>query len=147
MLNALSSAFPENPGAMSPSSAFPTATVSRRIEFSDTDSSGRYHFSTALKLFEAAECELLSQLGLIDSIYTSMPRAGLKVDYLSVLHFMDEVQVTATVAKLGRTSVTFAFDVRRDYEICVEGELTAVYVDADGRPQPWRDEHRLLFAP
>lgn len=125
----------------------PAATVSRRIEFGDTDSSGRYHFSTALKLFEAAECELLKGLGLIDTIYTSMPRAGLKVDYRAVLHFMDEVQVTARVAKVGRTSVTFAFDVRRDDEICVEGEITAVYVDEEGRPQPWRDEHRLLFAP
>lgn len=124
----------------------PTATVIRRIEFGDTDSSGRYHFSTALKLFEAAECELLDQLGLIDSIYTSTPRVGLKVNYRSVLHFMDEVRVTATIAKLGRTSVTFGFDTHRGDELCIDGEITAVYVDEDGRPQPWRQEHRLLLS-
>ena len=130
-----------------PDPASPTATVSRRIEFGDTDSSGRYHFSTALKLFEAADCELLNQLGLIDTIYTSMPRAGLKVNYRSVLHFMDEVLVTATVAQIGRTSVTFNFEVHREEELCVDGEITAVYVDEEGRPTPWRDDHRLLFAP
>lgn len=131
---------------MSRSETAPSATVSRRIEFGDTDSSGRYHFSTALKLFEAAECELLNQLGLLETIYTSMPRAGLKVNYRSVLRFMDEVRVAATIARLGRTSVTFAFEVRREDELCVDGEITAVFVDESGRPRPWSEDHRRLFA-
>lgn len=123
------------------------ATVTRRIEFGETDASGRYHFSTALKLFEAAECELLLRLGLIDTIYTSMPRAGLTVNYRAVLRFMDEVGVTCFVAGLGRTSVTFGFEVRRGDELCVDGTITAVYVDQDGRPQPWAEDHRQLLAP
>lgn len=126
---------------------FPAATVERRIEFGDTDNSGRYHFSTALKLFEAAECELMLELGLLDTIYTSMPRAGLKVNYRAVLRFMDEVRVTARVVNLGRTSIRFGFDVYRDEELCLDGEITAVYVDDEGRPQPWGEEHRRLFAP
>ena len=80
-----------------PRDSHPSATVHRRIEFSDVDSSGRYHYGTVIRLLEAAEVELLSGLGLLDSIYTSMPRARLEVDYLSTLRFMDEVDVTVEV--------------------------------------------------
>ena len=113
------------------------ATVTRRIEFSDVDASGRYYYGTVIRLLEAAEVELLSELGLLDEIYTSMPRARLEVDYLSTLFFMDEVDTTIEVKNLGRTSVTFGFVIRRAGEDCVRGQLVTVFVDEEGRPAPW----------
>jgi len=125
----------------------PSATSIRRIEFSDTDASGRYHYATALRLFEAAESDLLAQLGLLDEIYTSMPRKKVTFEYHRVLEFMDEVEVTVSVRNLGRTSLTYGFEVRRDGELCVSGELVVVFVDGEGNPQPWDDRHRSLFLP
>lgn len=89
--------------------------------------------------------ELLAELGLLDSIYTSMPRARLEVDYVSTLYFMDEVEVTIEVEDLGRTSVTFGFLVERSGEACARGKLVTVYVDGEGKPAPWPDEARAAF--
>lgn len=125
----------------------PSATVTRRIEFVDTDASGRYHYATAMRLFEAAESELLDQLGLLDGIYTSTPRARVAFDYHQVLGFRDEVRATVWVAALGRTSVTYGFELKRGPELCVSGELVAVFVDEGGRPRPWDEAHRLLLDP
>jgi len=120
----------------------PAVTVTRRIEFSDVDPSGRYHYSTALRLLEAAEVELLDRLGLLDEAYTSMPRAHVEFDYLAALRLRDVVEVTLTVAAVGRTSVTFACELRREGELCATGRLVAVHVGEDGRPRPWAEEHR-----
>ena len=124
---------------------FPSATVRRRIEFSDVDASGRYYYGTVIRLLEAAEVELLSELGLLDEIYTSMPRAHLEVDYMATLFFMDEVETTIEVEKLGRTSVTFGFVIRRADEDCVRGKLVTVFVDGEGTPTPWPEQARAGF--
>ncbi len=123
----------------------PVATVHRRIEFSDVDSSGRYHYGTVIRLLEAAEVELLANLGLLDSIYTSMPRAHLEIDYISTLYFMDEVEAKIEVEELGRTSVTFGFLISREGEPCARGKLVTVLVDGEGSPSPWPEAARNAF--
>jgi acyl-CoA thioester hydrolase len=125
--------------------AAPSATVRRRIEFSDVDSSGRYHYGTVIRLIEAAEVELLAGAGLLDSIYTSVPRAHLEIDYSATLYFMDEVEVRAKVADLGRTSVTFEFLVEREGEVCARARLVTVFVDESGEPSPWPAQARAAF--
>lgn len=109
------------------------------------DSSGRYHYGTVIRLLEAAEVELLAELGLLDSIYTSMPRARLEVDYLATLYFMDQVEVTIEVTDLGRTSVTFGFLIERGGETCARGKLVTVFVDQEGAPAPWPADARSAF--
>jgi len=123
-----------------------SATVRRRIEFSDVDASGRYYYGTVIRLLEAAEVELLSELGLLEEIYTSMPRVRLEVDYLSTLYFMDEVEARIEVESVGRTSVTFALTITRDGELCVRGKLVTVFVDGEGTPTPWPEQARALFS-
>lgn len=124
------------------SSDRPFAVVRRRIEFSDVDSSGRYHYGTVIRLLEAAEVDLLASLGLLDEIYTSMPRAHLEIDYISTLFFMDEVEVTIEVSDLGRTSLTLGFMIKRAGELCARGKLVAVFVDPEGNPAPWPEDAR-----
>jgi acyl-CoA thioester hydrolase len=123
----------------------PSATVRRRIEFVDTDASGRYHYATAMRLFEAAEAELLDRLGLLDEIYQSMPRAHVEFDYRRVLRFRDEVESTVWIERAGRTSVTLGFELSSAGEICVQGHLIAVFVDDEGEPTPWSDPVRELL--
>jgi acyl-CoA thioester hydrolase len=125
----------------------PAVTVKRRIEFVDTDASGRYHYATAMRLFEVAEAELLDQLGLLEEIYTSMPRARVEFDYRRVLRFRDEVESTVFVEALGNTSITFGFRLTSGGELCVDGRLVAVFVDEEGKPRPWSDDLRARLLP
>lgn len=123
----------------------PAATVERRIEFSDVDLSGRYHYSTAIRLLEAAEVELLERIGLLDDTYTSMPRAHVEFDFHVPLRLRDLATVTIRVAAIGRSSVTFTCEIRRGDETCATGKLVAVHVDDGGRPLAWSaDQHHRL---
>ena len=111
----------------------PEQRLRRRVASVDTDAGGRIHFTAVFRYAEAAETELARELGLLDG-WGNFPRRHVEADYLRVLVFDDEVEVRLTIANVGRTSITYAWTIARDGEICVEGRHTAVHVDADGRP-------------
>lgn len=120
-------------------------TVRRRIHWFDTDTSTKEHNSAPLRWMEEAEAELLDRLGLVKELYGHLPRVHVDMDYRFPLRFWDEVDVTVRVSELGRTSITYRFDVRRDGEVAVEGRVKAVHIDENGRPSAIPDEHRRLL--
>ncbi|SRR5712691_3433093 len=120
--------------------------VQRRIEWPDTDASGMYHNTAAFRFIEMAETVLLERLGLVHEIYGRHPRAHIEADFLLPLRFRDMVDVELTVAKVGRTSIHYDFEMRSKGAVAVRGRMVAVLMDrAGGRPVPWPDEHRRLF--
>ena len=121
------------------------ASVRRRVEWADTDASGHFHYGTALRLFEAAESDLLDRLGLLHEIYGRLPRVHASFDYRRTLWFRDTVDAIVSVAEVGRTSIAYAFEVRKGDERCIEGNVVAVRVDASGKPAPWPDDQRALL--
>jgi acyl-CoA thioesterase FadM len=124
---------------------FPRATIRRRIQWFDTDSSTKYHNTAPLRLMEEAEVALLDDLGILREVYGSLPRARVEIDYRSPLRFWDEVDVTVEVASVGRTSVTYAFWIRMGEEVHAEGKVIAVRIDREGRAEPWPEPHRRLL--
>ena len=120
-------------------------TIRRRIQWFDTDSSTKYHNTAPLRLMEEGEAALLDRLGIVREVYGWLPRRHVTVDYLLPLRFWDEVEVDIEVTELGRTSVTYAFRIRRGDETYAEGRVIAVLIDENGRPRSWPEEHRLLL--
>jgi YbgC/YbaW family acyl-CoA thioester hydrolase len=120
--------------------------IQRRIEWSDTDASGAYHNSAAFDFMESAEVTLVDRLGIREDVYGRHPRVRIEADFLAPLWFRDLVDVEIHVVRVGRTSVTYDAEIRRDGELCVRGRLVAVLLDRiGGTPQPWPDEYRRLF--
>ena len=105
----------------------------RRVAWVDTDAGGRIHFTAVFRYVEAAETGLRRELGLL-SDWGDYPRRRVEADYLSVLRFEDEVEVRIVPEQVGSTSITWAWEIARDGERCVEGRHTVVHVDPDGRP-------------
>jgi YbgC/YbaW family acyl-CoA thioester hydrolase len=123
-----------------------SVVIQRRVEWSDTDASGAYHNSAAFDFMESAEVTLVDRLGIRQDVYGRHPRVRIEADFLAPLWFRDLVDVEIRVAKVGRTSVTYDAEIRRDGEVCVRGRLVAVLLDRiGGTPQPWPDEYRRLF--
>jgi len=60
--------------------------------------------------------------------------------------FEDEIEVTLSVGSIGRTSITYEWQISRGGELAVEGRHTVVNVDADGRAQPLDDAFRAALA-
>lgn len=115
--------------------------TTRIVEFGDTDMAGIVHFANFFRFMEAAEHAYLRSLGLsvvmeIDGGNYGLPRVSASCDYLRPARFGDELTVEVTVVKLGRSSVTYAFDFTRGDEPIARGRVTAVFCRFDaGRPE------------
>ena len=107
-----------------------------RVAWIDTDAGGRIHFTAAFRWAEAAETGLMRSLGLLDD-WADYPRRAVEAEYLAVLRFEDEFEVELAPEKVGTSSITYGWEIRRlDGELCIRGRHTAVNVDAGGRPTP-----------
>ena len=126
--------------------ASPRHISQSRVAWIDTDAGGRIHFTAAFRWAEAAETGLMRSLGLLD-VWGDYPRRSVEAEYLAVLRFEDEFEVELTVEKVGTSSITYRWEIRRlDGEICIRGRHTAVHVDANGRPAPLSEEARRALA-
>ena len=119
--------------------------IQRRIEWSDTDASGRWHNTTAFRMVEWAETALLERLGILDDVYAYLPRVHVEADFHRGLEFRDVVDATISVTGVGESSLTYAFTMERDGERCVTMSVVAVLIDADRGARTWPEEHRRLL--
>jgi acyl-CoA thioester hydrolase len=113
--------------------------TTRRIEFVDTDMAGIVHFSNFFRFMESAEVEFLRSLGLsvhmpYEGLALGFPRVSASCDYLLPAYFEDLLTVAVRVQKVGRKSVTYAFEFLRDGELLARGQVTSVCcrVNPDG---------------
>ncbi len=114
----------------------PAVHVERtRVAWVDTDAGGRIHFTAAFRWAEAAETALCRSIGLLDG-WGDFPRRAVEAEYLAVLRFEDEIEVELRPERVGSTSITYAWEIRRDGEVCIRGRHTVVHVDGEGRPAP-----------
>ena len=112
-----------------------------RVAWVDTDAGGRIHFTAVFRWVEAAEVALMRRLGLMEG-WGNFPRRHVEADYLKVLVFEDEVEVRLRIDRVGKTSITYGWELVKDGEPYVTGSHTIVHVDEQGRPAPLPDELR-----
>ena len=84
--------------------------VRARVEWIDTDAAGIYHNSSVMRYVEAAEAELMRERR-IEGYFPVAPRVRFEADFEAPLFFGQEVTVVLRVARLGRTSLTFDFEL------------------------------------
>jgi acyl-CoA thioesterase FadM len=125
--------------------AAPRHVLRSRVAWVDTDAGGRIHFTAAFRWAEAAETSLIRSLGLLGD-WGDYPRRAVEAEYLAVLRFEDEFELELVPERVGTSSVTYAWEVRRDAEVCVRGRHTVVHVDAEGRPSPLPPDVRRALA-
>ena len=124
----------------------PSEVVERgRVAWVDTDTGGRIHFTAAFRWAEAAETTLMRESLLLDE-WGDYPRRRVEAEYLRVLRFEDEFELRLRVDAVGRTSITYGWEIRRDDEVCIRGNHTVVRVDDTGRPEPLPDRIRELLS-
>ena len=119
--------------------------VQRRIEWPDTDASGRWHNTAAFRLIEVAETALLERLGLLDDVYGRLPRAHIAADFKRLLLFRDILDCSIAVDSVGGSSLTYHFEIRRGGDLCFEARVVTALVDDEGRPETWPDKYKELL--
>ncbi|WP_327242177.1 acyl-CoA thioesterase [Streptomyces sp. NBC_01320] len=129
-----------DPGS-TPRTASETA-VERRVEWYDTDASGHQHHSAVLRWVEAAEAELLRRHGL-DRLFGRTPRVRHEVNYRARLWFGETVTTRLRMVGLGRTSLTYAFEVRGREGVAADGTLVVAHAEPDSpAATPWPQDVR-----
>ncbi len=103
-----------------------------RVAWADTDAGGRIHFTAVFRYAELAETALRRRLGLLGD-WADYPRRHVEAEYLAVLRFDDEIELRIHPERLGRTSITWAWEIVRGDGVCVRGRHTVVHVGGDER--------------
>lgn len=122
-------------------------TEKLRVNWIDTDASGRIHYTAALRYFEVAEHGLMRAVfgvgGGPGNRAFSLPRVHVEADYKLALRYPDEFTCSARVEKLGESSISYGFEIRTlAGEVAIRGRIIAVSVDAQGVKTPLPPEFR-----
>lgn len=118
-----------------------------RVNWVDTDASGRIHYTAALRYFEIAEHGLMRRLfarlaepgatGVAAASFGAgfgLPRVHVEADYKLALRYPDEFTCSARIEKVGTSSVTYGYEIRNPAgELCISGRIVAVATDASGQ--------------
>ncbi|MEU9888915.1 hotdog domain-containing protein [Sphaerisporangium sp. NPDC051011] len=113
----------------------------------DTDAAGIYHNTVVTRFVEAAEADLMRRHG-ITGYFPVAPRVRYEVDFDQPLWFEQVVTTVVELENIGRSSITFAFEVwghafrGRSRARAASGRYTCVHVQGmheDGTPHsvPW----------
>lgn len=130
------------------------ATMSRRVEWVDTDAAGHQHNSAIMRYVEACEAQLFRELGLSE-YFGQAPRARHEVNFRAKLYFGQEVTTELCLERLGERSMTFSFRVwgesfqETPRRLSAEGTFVTVCVPRDSEksaPWPGSIRQRLLSA-
>lgn len=113
-------------------------SITRRVEFGDTDMAGIMHFANFFRFMEAAETEFLRSRGLTvswreDGMKIGFPRVSAHCDYQKPALFEDVLTIAVIVEKLGRKSVTYRYDFTNQHgDPVAVGRITAVLCRTTG---------------
>lgn len=103
------------------------------VSWSDTDASGRFHFTAPWRWVENAEHALYRSL--VPGVEVGrFPRRAVSATYERPLLAGDEYTIELDVEKVGRTSIAYAWRIVGPDGVCVTGGHTVVHVDVTGRP-------------
>ena len=104
--------------------------TTRRVSFSDTDASGRVHFTAILRYVEDAEHAFFASRGMaVIGENHGWPRVHIDCYYRAPLAFGDEVQIRLVVQVVGKTSIKYTFAVKKSDQLCSEGSMVIVRVE------------------
>ena len=87
-------------------------SISRRVQFSETDMAGIMHFSNYFRMMEEVEHAFFRSVGLSvsmqhDGMHVGWPRVSAGCEYFGPVKFEDEVELRLRVARVGEKSFSY----------------------------------------
>jgi YbgC/YbaW family acyl-CoA thioester hydrolase len=104
--------------------------TTRRVDFVDTDMAGIAHFSNFFRYMESAEVEFLRSRGLSvgmdwENQHLGLPRVSASCDFMNPVRFLDVVEISVRVDRIGTKSITYAFEFTKDGQPIATGRIVA----------------------
>jgi acyl-CoA thioester hydrolase len=106
-------------------------SITRRVQFAETDMAGIVHFANYFRWMEEVEHALFRSMGLSiamrrDGIDIGWPRVNVGCEYYAPLRFEDEVQLRLRVTKVGSKSLSYEVDFLLGGKLVALGKSTSV---------------------
>lgn len=106
-------------------------SITRRVQFSETDMAGIMHFSNYFRLMEEVEHAFFRSIGMSvvmqhEGMHIGWPRVAAGCEYFGPCRFEDELQLTLRVARLGEKSFSFEVDFLLAGRRIALGKITSV---------------------
>jgi len=107
------------------------------VRYADTDAQGHVFFANYLTFFDEGLTYFFEHLGCryedLEAEGAMFVFADAQCRYLGSARFGDRVQVDVRCERLGRTSLTTAYVLRRGEDVLAEGTLVSVCLDTSTR--------------
>jgi YbgC/YbaW family acyl-CoA thioester hydrolase len=107
-------------------------TVTRRVQFAETDMAGVLHFSNYYRYMEEVEHAFWRSMGRSvitphrEGEHVSWPRVATSCEYFAPARFEDELRLVLSVTDVGDRSVTYQVEFIADERIIARGKTTMV---------------------
>lgn len=121
-----------------------------RVYFEDTDLTGVVYHANYLRYMERARSDMLALAG-IDQLQVMQGGRGyyavadLRVAYKRPAKLGDELEVRSQVLRVRAAATLTRQQVWRGDELLTDGEVTAAWLDANGRPQRQPADWAAMF--
>lgn len=104
-------------------------SVTRRVEFSETDMAGIVHFANYYRWMEEAEHDFFRSIGLSimrrlpDGSYLGWPRVSAQCNFERPLFYADTIELRVTVERIGFKSLTFVIEMFKNDQRVAHGRM------------------------
>ena len=110
------------------------------VFFEDTDAYGIVYYANYLKFMERARSDMLRAVDIDQAAELNASGAAYAVvearlRYRRPARLLDDIVVVSTVDSVRASSVDIQQRVMRSDELLVEGQITAAFLDGQGRPR------------
>jgi YbgC/YbaW family acyl-CoA thioester hydrolase len=111
----------------------PHFVAKHRVEFFETDLAGIVHFANFYRIMEQAEHQFFRSLGLKihgklpDGSSFGWPRVNSSCSFKSPAYYGDEIEISLTVQRVTRRSLSIAYEFRRGETVLANGEMKTAY--------------------
>lgn len=125
-----------------------------KIRFDDVDGAGIVYYPQYFHLCHKAfedffdDAASVSYPQLINDLHRGFPTVAIHSDFSAPLRYGDIALIKLEIDKIGRTSATFSYEIRRkkDSRLCFTAQITKVFLDLDNhKVVPIPDEMRALL--
>lgn len=125
-----------------------------KVRFGEVDFAGIVYYPNFFNYYQHTEEEFLNHLGfwyhkMLRDYRQGFPIVHVEADFKHPVRLGDTLKIGLQVAKLGRTSAAFGFEVRRagDPVLCATARITHALLDLDAFAAiPLPEEMRLALA-
>lgn len=123
-------------------------TTTTRVRLSETDALGVVYYGQYFTYFDLSRLEMLRSLGITPAFLrkrkVGFVAAGATCRFRDSARFDELLSLTARVAKVGGSSVTYSHRISRAKTTIAEGEVTDVLMKA-GRPERIPEDIRSML--